>query len=75
MVFVLLRERSDRKGPRAPEAEFGKRNSKRNSGSETLEAKLGEAKLEYQKYYISVYAYTYTWVQRHSQSGTRHTPN
>ena len=25
--LVLLRERSDRKGPRAPEAKFGKRNS------------------------------------------------
>jgi len=25
--LVLLRERSDRKGPRAPEAELGKRNS------------------------------------------------
>jgi hypothetical protein len=36
--LVLLSERSERKGPRAPEAKLGKR----NSGSETREAKLGK---------------------------------
>jgi len=35
--LVLLSEQSERKGPRAPEAKLGKR----NSGSETREAKLG----------------------------------
>jgi len=35
---VLLSERSEGKGPRAPEAELGKR----NSGSGTREAELGK---------------------------------
>ncbi|MDQ1254188.1 MAG: hypothetical protein QG646_3414 [Euryarchaeota archaeon] len=38
--LVLLRERSDRKGPRAPEAEFGERSDRK--GPRAPEAEFGE---------------------------------